>query len=176
MIQQVERFVILFIMECVEEIIVGGEFGPGTPVDTGFLRAMWWIDVNGAGSSPTFQRTDKQKQELVAAAERHHRGESSLEDDRLLAAGVSSGTSGPADKNAYPFDFGDVSTIILDVKPGDAVSLNNNTEYAEFVEKGTSKMAPRAMVASVLNASPAIADRVAGRMGFTTNSFVQVKK
>ncbi len=35
-----------------DNIIVGGPFSPGTPVDTGFARASWWMDVNGAGEAP----------------------------------------------------------------------------------------------------------------------------
>lgn len=36
--------------EIAENIIVGGEFAPGTPIDTGFARASWWIAVNDMGS------------------------------------------------------------------------------------------------------------------------------
>ncbi len=35
-----------------DNVIVGGEFSPGTPVDTGFARANWWMDVNGSGTPP----------------------------------------------------------------------------------------------------------------------------
>lgn len=32
-----------------DNVVVGGPFSPGTPVDTGFARASWWSDVNGKG-------------------------------------------------------------------------------------------------------------------------------
>lgn len=35
--------------EIAENIIVGGEFAPGTPIDTGFARASWWISINEMG-------------------------------------------------------------------------------------------------------------------------------
>ena len=33
---------------CVENLIVGGEYAPGTPVDTGFARASWWVSIGAA--------------------------------------------------------------------------------------------------------------------------------
>lgn len=32
--------------ECAENIIVGGEFAPGSPVDTGFFRANWIVSLD----------------------------------------------------------------------------------------------------------------------------------
>jgi hypothetical protein len=40
------------IFECAENVIVGGEFSPGTPVDTGYARAAWWVSVDGDGTPP----------------------------------------------------------------------------------------------------------------------------
>lgn len=40
--------------ECAESIIVGASPGnpDGTPVDTGFARASWWLAVGGEGAPP----------------------------------------------------------------------------------------------------------------------------
>lgn len=35
--------------ECAENIIVGGAYSPGTPVDTGYARASWYVGINGEG-------------------------------------------------------------------------------------------------------------------------------
>ena len=35
-----------------DNVIVGGPYSPGTPVDTGFARANWWMDVNDRGGTP----------------------------------------------------------------------------------------------------------------------------
>ena len=36
---------------CAENLIVGGEYSPGTPVDTGFARASWWVAIGDASPS-----------------------------------------------------------------------------------------------------------------------------
>lgn len=41
-----------FMQTVASEIIVGGSFGPGTPVDTGFARASWVFGVGAAPTSP----------------------------------------------------------------------------------------------------------------------------
>lgn len=33
-----------------EEIIVGKTYSPGTPIDTGFARASWWVSIGGEGT------------------------------------------------------------------------------------------------------------------------------
>lgn len=35
-----------------ENLVAGGEFSPGTPVDTGFARASWWPSGEDAGVHP----------------------------------------------------------------------------------------------------------------------------
>jgi hypothetical protein len=35
--------------EVFENIVVGGEFAPGTPVDTGFARNSWWVSLGNPG-------------------------------------------------------------------------------------------------------------------------------
>lgn len=35
-----------------ENVIVGGQYSPGTPVDTGFARESWWVDFELTGSPP----------------------------------------------------------------------------------------------------------------------------
>lgn len=32
-----------------QNVVVGGEYAPGTPVDTGFARASWWTSLNDLG-------------------------------------------------------------------------------------------------------------------------------
>lgn len=32
-----------------ENVVVGGRYSPGTPVDIGFARASWWLGVNRPG-------------------------------------------------------------------------------------------------------------------------------
>jgi hypothetical protein len=135
--QRLNQFCILFIMACIEQVVVGGEFGPGTPVDTGYLRAMWWLSINGSGQSPNLQKPD---------------------------------TSGRKKGEPMLFASDDPSSGALDILAGDHVSLNNNTEYASYVENGTEHMAPRAMVKTVANAAQAIAHDAANNLGIRVTS------
>lgn len=36
-------------VECAKNVIVGGEYAPGTPVDTGFARGNWWVATGEHG-------------------------------------------------------------------------------------------------------------------------------
>lgn len=47
-----DQFVQGVAFECAQEITVGGEHSPGTPVDTGFARASWWVRLGDSGSAP----------------------------------------------------------------------------------------------------------------------------
>jgi len=43
-----------------QNIVVGGQFSPGTPVDTGYARSSWWIAVNSdTGESAVLGLNDK---------------------------------------------------------------------------------------------------------------------
>jgi len=132
---QLNRFIIAFASRCAEEVVVGGAFGPGTPVDTGYLRAMWYWSMNGGGSSPALARA-------------------------------------PGATFAAPtLDAAD----LLDVVAGDTLELCNNTEYATYVELGTSRMAPRLFVRTVANAANAIAQQVARDLGWTDRAGLQLE-
>ena len=39
-------------MQCVENIVVGGKYAPGTPIDTGYARATWAVGLNEEPQSP----------------------------------------------------------------------------------------------------------------------------
>lgn len=36
--------------EIAENVIVGGRYSPGTPIDTGWARASWWVSVGDPGT------------------------------------------------------------------------------------------------------------------------------
>lgn len=50
--ENVDRLLRAVIFECIENVVVGGEYSPGTPVDTGFARAAWWVSLDGQGGPP----------------------------------------------------------------------------------------------------------------------------
>lgn len=49
---KLDHFVQDVTLEAAEAIVVGNEWGPGTPVDTGFARASWWASINTVGGTP----------------------------------------------------------------------------------------------------------------------------
>ena len=48
---KLDQFVQDVALEAAEAIVVGNEFSPGTPVDTGFARASWWASINSLGGA-----------------------------------------------------------------------------------------------------------------------------
>lgn len=61
--------------------------------------------------------------------------------------------------NGVPGDdpMGRIALNLSKAKGGDTIFITNNTEYGPYVEWGTSRMAPRAMVRKTLAQAPAIA-------------------
>lgn len=51
-----------------ENIVVGGVYGPGTPVDTGYARSSWWVAVNELTGERTVFTVDKSGQAALAEA------------------------------------------------------------------------------------------------------------
>lgn len=60
---QEDKFLREFVQDLLQVIVTGsspsGSFGPGTPVDTGFARASWYIGVNDNGSPPALAKGAK---------------------------------------------------------------------------------------------------------------------
>ena len=55
----IKRLIQGIILEICENVIVGGDFGPGTPVDTGYARASWWVMIDGSGQAPNLPEIDQ---------------------------------------------------------------------------------------------------------------------
>jgi hypothetical protein len=55
----IKRLVQGIILEVCEGVIVGNEFSPGTPVDTGYARASWWLSIDGKGQAPALPDIDQ---------------------------------------------------------------------------------------------------------------------
>ena len=103
-----------------------------TPVDTGFLRASWYVSLDSPdGSSPN---PDAEK---------------------------SPGASIP------PVTVARLSLTIHEAKPGQTLYFLNQANYAQHVEYGTSRMAPRGFVRQTINNAPAIAERTIRRIAKT---------
>jgi hypothetical protein len=47
-------------MTMAENIVVGGEHAPGTPVDTGFARGSWFMEFDGNGQPNTPPQPDRE--------------------------------------------------------------------------------------------------------------------
>lgn len=52
--QHMDELVQNIAFEIAENIIVGGKYAPGTPVDTNFARSSWWVSIGemGEGHQP----------------------------------------------------------------------------------------------------------------------------
>ncbi len=48
----VRRIVQRVSLDCAENIIVGGKYAPGTPVDTGLARSSWHVQLNDRALPP----------------------------------------------------------------------------------------------------------------------------
>ena len=59
---RLDRIVLGTFMEIRDNIVVGGDYSPGTPIDRGFARLSWWEGVNEVGS-PVQPSVPKDKSE-----------------------------------------------------------------------------------------------------------------
>lgn len=50
--QDLDAFVQALMFVLAENVVVGGPYGPGTPVDTGYARASWWLSLNAPTEGP----------------------------------------------------------------------------------------------------------------------------
>lgn len=66
-----------------------------------------------------------------------------------------------------PATVGRVSVGINQAGIGDVINVLNGASYAEHVEFGTSRMAPRSFVRSTVNDAPQIAEQTARRIAKT---------
>jgi hypothetical protein len=64
----------------------------------------------------------------------------------LCTVGTPSSSAPVEDDKSGGKTIGEISGALASAKMGDTIYLVNNTSYAAYVEFGTSKMAPRAMV------------------------------
>lgn len=77
----------------------------------------------------------------------------------LSTTGEEAGASG-----ATASALNNITASLLGIEGGDVYYINNNATYAAYVEFGTSKMAPRAMVRRAVNKAPALAKNALNRV------------
>jgi hypothetical protein len=91
----------------------------GTPVDTGFARASWWMEI---GTAPT--------------AHPNPPPEPAVDQDGIRQS-IGDGLS---------MALGGVSIVLLNIKLGDTIGLYNSASYIVDLEYGSSAQAPVGMV------------------------------
>ena len=124
------------IMLFFKNVVVGGNYSPGTPVDTGFARNSWVAGINGIGAfrqpstDPNRQpRRDGEREQI------------------------------------YPTVSVDEGQIaLLDMKLGDEVHLTSNAAYMGALDDGHSGKAPNGMIALAILAAQLMVDEVAREM------------
>jgi hypothetical protein len=114
-----------------EALVVGNQYGPGTPVDTGNARGHWYTTIGGGdpGGHPNPPGGGE-----GAAALTHE-----AMDGVALAAAAA--------------------------RAGDVISFNNDAEYIEELNHGSSQQAPNGILDVVAMNFPAIVDDTARRLG-----------
>lgn len=117
-------------------IVVGGNYSPGTPVDTGFARNSWVVGLN------------------EIAAFRQPSSLPSAERDALRKSGAVLPIVGVQDGQ----------TSILGVQLGDEVHLTSNAVYMGALEDGHSQQAPTGFIWLAIHAGPQIIDEVVREM------------
>lgn len=68
--EQLQSLQIALALEVGREIVVGGDFGPGTPVDKGFARASWFFSVGHPSEDqlPTPSAGERVQRDAVTAS------------------------------------------------------------------------------------------------------------
>ncbi len=132
------NLVVGIVLECIENVVVGGEFSPGTPVDVGYARAGWWLSLDGDGAPPVLPEFDEKS-----------RGKDHIP---LIEPDVASMQ---------------IALLDLRQGLPRRISLNSNVVYIVPLENGWSQQAPVGMVRQTANALPAIVAKVKAQQGWT---------
>lgn len=119
-----------------EALIVGNEYGPGTPVDTGNARGHWYATIGEADEgNPDPPAVDK-------------KGKATAGPDALTAAA-----------------FDQVNLVAVTAKMGDVVCFNNDADYIEELNNGHSQQAPNGMTDQVAANFESICRAAAEKLG-----------
>lgn len=122
-------------MVLVQNIVVGGAYGPGTPIDTGFARASWWVSVgtdSRTTAGPAKPRGKGQRDEFGDGSE-------DFATAMTVLAGVRAG--------------------------GGTIYILNDAAYIVPLEYGWSKQAPVGMVRIVLTGFQGIVNDAVQALG-----------
>lgn len=120
-----------------EEIIVGRDFSPGTPILTGYARASWWISVDSKDRTTTAP-------EPLAKGDKASKGMFGDGSEALSAALLS----------------------LLTARIGSHVYILNNCIYINTLEyDGHSKQAPEGFVRLTLSHAQEIVNKVVQNLG-----------
>lgn len=125
----IDKFMLEFTQDLAEEVVTG------TPVDTGFLRGSWTVNIG----SPDIQTKGKLKGEKGGGA----------------------GINGPA---ASQESMNRIALNLISVKGGDIVYYTNNVKYGPFVEFGTSRQAAQGFVRNAVAKAETLAANAARRV------------
>lgn len=120
--------------ECAENIVVGGAYSPGTPIDTGFARATWWTRV----------------------------GDDESEEDPLPRVRPKEGKGSRSWRHRDP--LAEAVVALANTELGETLYLLSNCAYMGPLEYGHSQQAPTGMIRLTLNAGQQIVDKVAKQM------------
>lgn len=120
-----------------EGVIVGNEYGPGTPVDTGWARANWFVSV-GAAEPGRHPRLDP-------------------------AAPAPTQPGGAAAEAAEAVTF--AALAIVGAQLGQPIHIVNDVPYIEALNDGHSRQAPAGMVDPVVAQWDTIVDREGAKLG-----------
>lgn len=124
----INTFMLEFTQDLAEAVVTG------TPVDTGFLRASWTVNLN----APDLQTVGTYK------------GQRGLGKENAQPAQTAAMTQ--------------ITANLIGVKGGDIVYYTNNAGYGHFVEFGTSRMAGRGFVRNAVNKAPSLAKKALAKV------------
>lgn len=139
-----KEFIIRVATALAREVIVGGEYSPGSPVDTGFFRAAWRVGINAppAPSAPP-----------------------PAPNDQLSFKGMGPKKAAAKENGVFPDPMPEIMGMLSGALPGDVIYIANSVVYGPRLEYGHSQQAPQGFVRLTVAAFESICRDVKQKMG-----------
>lgn len=140
-----KEYVIRVATALARSVIVGGDYSPGSPVDTGFFRAAWRVGIN-APPAPTADQ-DASEEQLS-----------------FKGMGQKKAKAAPG---TYPDPMPEITGMLAGAVPGDMIYISNSVIYGPRLEYGHSQQAPAGFVRLTVAAFESICRDVRMQMGMS---------
>jgi len=136
-----------------------------TPVDTGFLRASWYMASSLAEPARSISATHSEKDPTLPKGQVPPATAARLSLEQFAAVKRATTATPGFERQGTSVSVGGARGEVATITGGvETVFILNGARYARFVEFGTSKMAPRAFVRSTVAKATQIADRTIARI------------